>query len=217
MIVTVAHTKGGTGKTTTALQLALYWKARLGHDVWLIDGDEQKSALTAVAVRSDTGAKPALPCSAYSDGRSMLAQIRAQRKKWEDIVIDVGGRDTSALRAALMVCDILLVPVMPRSYDVWALSNLQKVIQEARDLGASFRALVFLCGADSQGSDNQAAMASIANFPEFELIETPLVRRKAFAAAGGTGLSVFELKPTDAKACRELTALSDAVLAAAAK
>ena len=213
MIVTVAHTKGGTGKTTTALQLALYWKTRLGRDVWLIDGDEQQSALTAVGIRADSGIDPALPCSAYSDGRSMISQIRAQKKKWEDIVIDVGGRDTSALRAALMVCDVLLIPVMPRSYDVWALSNLQEVIQEAKDLGAEFRVLAFLCCADSQGNDNQAAMESMAAFPEFEVLPASLVWRKAFAAAAGTGLSVFEMKPADRKACNELATLSEAVLA----
>ncbi len=213
MIVTVAHTKGGTGKTTTALQLALYWKTKLNRDVWLVDGDEQQSALTAVGIRADSGVEPALPCSAYSDGRSMVSQIRAQKNKWEDIVIDVGGRDTSALRAALMVCDVLLVPVMPRSYDVWALSNLQDVIQEAKDLGADFRVLAFLSCADSQGTDNQSAIESMTNFPEFEVIPTPLVRRKAFSSAGGTGLSVFEVKPSDKKACNELEALSEAVLA----
>ena len=51
MIIAVANTKGGTGKTTTAVQLALY-RQSLGHEVWLVDGDEQQSALTAVSIRS---------------------------------------------------------------------------------------------------------------------------------------------------------------------
>lgn len=212
MIVTVAHTKGGTGKTTTALQLALYWKIKLYKEVWLIDGDVQQSALTAVGIRADAGITPALPCSAYSDGRSLVSQVRAQKDKWENIIIDVGGRDTSALRAALMVCDVLLVPVVPRSYDVWALSDLSEVIQEAQGLGADFQTKAFLSCADSQGKDNQAAIDSIITFPEFEISPTPLVRRKAFAAAGGTGLSVFEMKPSDKKACNELAALSNAIL-----
>ena len=77
--------------------------------------------------------------------------------KWEDIIIDVGGRDTGALRAALLVCDILLVPVQPRSYDVWALSKLEDIIRDARDIGADFDAYCFLSCADSQGADNQEA------------------------------------------------------------
>ena len=51
MIIAVVNTKGGTGKTTTAVQLALY-RQSLGHEVWLVDGDEQQSALTAVSIRS---------------------------------------------------------------------------------------------------------------------------------------------------------------------
>ena len=53
MIIAVANTKGGTGKTTTAVQLALY-RQSLGHEVWLVDGDEQQSALTAVSIRCET-------------------------------------------------------------------------------------------------------------------------------------------------------------------
>ena len=112
MIIAVANTKGGTGKTTTAVQLALY-RQSLGHEVWLVDGDEQQSALTAVSIRSENNVKPALACSAYSDARTLKSQIEAQINKWEDIIIDVGGRDTGALRAALLVCDLLLVPVQP--------------------------------------------------------------------------------------------------------
>jgi chromosome partitioning protein len=40
------------------------------------------------------------------------------------------------------------------------------------------------------------------------VIDTPLVRRKAFANAAAHGLSVDELNPIDAKAVQELTALT---------
>ena len=87
MIIAVANTKGGTGKTTTALQLALY-RQSLGHEVWLVDGDEQQSALTAVSIRSENNVKPALACSAYSDARTLKSQIETQVNKWEDIMND---------------------------------------------------------------------------------------------------------------------------------
>ena len=63
MIIAVANTKGGTGKTTTALQLALL-RLHQGFDVWLVDGDDQQSALTAVSIRSENDVKPSLACSA---------------------------------------------------------------------------------------------------------------------------------------------------------
>ena len=211
MIVAVASTKGGTGKTTTAIQRALYRKLIDGRDVWLVDGDEQESSLTAISIRSDSEIEPPLPCSAYSDGRQLITQVRAQKAKWDDVIIDVGGRATDALRAALMVCDVLLVPVQPRSYDVWALAKLQKIVETARTLGASFKAFVFLSCADAQGSDNQDAADAIATYPGLQFIDAPVVRRKAISAAGGAGISVFEARPKDPKACAEIEALAKAV------
>lgn len=38
-------------------------------------------------------------------------------------MIDVGGRDTGSLRAALTVTNTLLIPVQPRSFDLWAIDN----------------------------------------------------------------------------------------------
>lgn len=206
MIIAVANTKGGTGKTTTALQLALL-RLHQGFDVWLVDGDDQQSALTAVSIRSENDVKPSLACSAYSDARTIRSQIEAQRKKWDDIIIDVGGRDTGALRAALLVCDVLLVPVQPRSYDVWALSRLENIIKEARDIGAEFDAYCFLSCADSQGADNEEAASVMKECEEMQFLDRPIGRRKAFATAGGAGLSVLEMRPKDYKACREIKAL----------
>ena len=54
MIVTVGNTKGGVGKTTLALNLAIV-RARAGRDVWLIDGDRQGTAQIAVSIRAEAG------------------------------------------------------------------------------------------------------------------------------------------------------------------
>ena len=41
-----------------------------------------------------------------------------------DIVIDAGGRDSTALRAALVLADHVLIPLQPRSFDLWALNDM---------------------------------------------------------------------------------------------
>ena len=52
------------------------------------------------------------------------AQVQQQSSKFDDVIIDAGGRDSTALRAALVLSDVLLVPFQPRSYDVWALEDI---------------------------------------------------------------------------------------------
>lgn len=208
MIVTVGNTKGGVGKTTLAVNLAIAL-ALAGRDVWLIDGDRQGSAQTAISIRADAGHEPGIACATYADGPTLRAQVRQQAAKFDDIIIDAGGRDSSALRAALVLSDVLLVPFQPRSYDVWALDDMAALVDEARGVRDGLRAVAILNCADpgTASTDNVEAAVAVAEIPQFEYLDTPIRRRKAFANAAGQGLSVLEHRPADKKAIEELKAL----------
>ena len=134
----------------------------------------------------------------------------AQAKNWDDIIIDCGGRDSDALRIALMVCDKLVVPVLPRAYDVWSLSRLEAVIENAQNLGAKFETLAFLNRMDKTAESREAA-AILDGMKHFKLLNTSLSDRVAYAKAVGNGRSVFEMKPRDKKACEELENLSSEI------
>src|SRR5450830_518397 len=130
-IITVGSTKGGVGKTTLALNIAIA-RALAGRDVWLIDADRQGTASTALAIRGEAGKLPAIATAHYADGGQLRTQLLHQRGKFQDIVIDAGGRDSTALRAALVLSDLVLVPFQPRSIDVWAVADIAALIEEAR-------------------------------------------------------------------------------------
>jgi chromosome partitioning protein len=216
VIVTVGNTKGGVGKTTLAVQLALA-RALTGRDVLIVDGDRQGSAQMAVAIRAEAGRIPGLACVQYHEGPLLRAQVQRQVSKYDDVVIDAGGRDSTALRAALYLSDLLIVPFQPRSVDVWALADIAGLVDEANGVREGLRAYAVLNAADpGVSSDNTEAAAALADFPQLTLLDAPIRRRKAFANALGLGLSVEELTPRDPKACDELSALismvfSDAV------
>lgn len=208
MIVTIGNTKGGVGKTTLALNLAIA-RAIEGRDVWLIDGDRQGTALTAVNIRAESGQTPGIACVQYPDGPTLRTQVQQQAAKFQDIIIDAGGRDSTALRAALVLSDVLVVPFQPRSYDVWALNDIAGLVDEARSVRDGLRAFALLNFADpgESSADNTEAAAAVADVPQFEYLNTPIRRRKAFASAGGMGLSVLESTPKDRKAIDELNKL----------
>ena len=208
MIVTVGNTKGGVGKTTLAVNIAIA-RALAGRDVWLIDGDRQGTAQTAIAIRAEAGHQPGIACATYPDGPTLRSQVQQQRAKFDDIIIDAGGRDSTALRAALILSDMLLVPFQPRSYDVWALDDIAKLIDEARAVRDGLRAFAVLNCADpgEASTDNADAAAAVAHLPQFEFLQTPIRRRKSFANAAGQGLAVLEAKPVDRKARDEISAL----------
>lgn len=212
MIIAIGNTKGGVGKTTLAVQLAII-RATAGREVWLIDGDRQGTAAAAIAARSESGKLPGIACAQYPDGPNLRAQVQQQRDKWDDIIIDVGGRDSTALRAALILADTLLVPFAPRSYDVWALDDMATLIDEARSVRDGLRAVAVMNQADpgDHSTDNAEAAAAVKEVPQFIYLPIPIRRRKAFSNAGGAGLSVSELTPRDPKAVAEISALANAV------
>ena len=208
MIATVGNTKGGVGKTTLAINLAIA-RALAGRDVWLIDGDRQGTAQTAISIRAEAGQLPGIACATYPDGPTLRAQVQQQATKFDDIIIDAGGRDSTALRAALVLSDLLIVPFQPRSYDVWALNDIAALVDEARSVRDNLRAVAVLNCADpgEHSADNAEAASAVADVPQFEYLATPIRRRKSFANAAGAGLSVLEFKPADQKAINELNEL----------
>lgn len=209
-IITVGSTKGGVGKTTLALNIAIA-RAMAGRDVWLIDADRQGTASTALAIRGEAGKLPAIATAHYADGGQLRTQLLHQRGKFQDIVIDAGGRDSTALRAALVLSDLVLVPFQPRSIDVWAVADIAALIEEARAMRDGLQALAVLNMADTAGTDNEDAAAALADYPAISYLATPIRRRKSIANAAGNGMSVLEQTPRDEKAIAELNALLQAI------
>lgn len=205
MVITVGNTKGGVGKTTMALNIAIA-RALAGRDVWLIDGDRQGTAQTAISIRADSNIQPGIACVKYDEGSLLRSQVKQQAGKFQDIIIDAGGRDSTALRAALILSDVLLVPFQPRSYDVWALDDMATLIDEVNSMRDGLKSYAVLNCADpgSHSQDNEEAAEAVGELPQFEYLPTPIRRRKSFANAAGQGMSVLEFKPQDKKACAEL-------------
>lgn len=209
MILVVGNTKGGVGKTTLAVNIAIAL-ALSGRDLLLVDGDEQGTALTFTQLRTERLGEAGYTAVALT-GAALRSQVRQLASKYDDIIIDVGGRDTGSLRAALTVADTLLVPVQPRSFDVWALDQVSALVAEAREINEGLRAVVVLNGADAQGADNKAALEMIGDIEGIEVLPTSIVRRKAFPNAAAEGRAILEQSPRDPKAIDELTALIAAI------
>ena len=202
MILTVGNIKGGVGKTTLAVNIAVALAQR-GRDVLLIDGDEQASAATFAQLRAEQ-LDAAKLTTIQLQAKAIRQEMPALAAKYPEIVIDVGGRDSGSLRAAMTVADAILVPFQPRSMDLWTGDKILELISEARIINARLRPYAVLNVADAQGRDNDEALEALRSIEGIEVLPGVVVRRKAFANAVSAGLSVLEQMPRDAKACSEI-------------
>lgn len=211
MILTVANTKGGVGKSTLAVNIAAA-RALQGRKVWLVDGDKQGSSQTSILIRSESGIQPGIACSHFPDGPVLRTQVLQQKENYDDVIIECGGRDSTAMRAALTLTDSLLVPFVPGSFDVWAMEDVVAMLREARGLREHFPANSILNRADTnpRSKDNHEMLSAMSEYPEdLPVLNHVIHTRKAFANAAGSGRSVLEMKlrSYEKPASEELTKL----------
>lgn len=206
MILTVGGIKGGSGKTTVATNLAIM-RANAGRDVLLVDADDQETATDFTALRNERHEGGAGYTSIKLTGAAVRTEIGRLASKYDDVVIDTGGRDTASQRAALTVSNVLLIPFVPRSFDVWTVEKVAELVEEMRTANPDLKAFTFINRADARGSDNAAAAEILADIETLSLLKARLGQRKSFGNAAAEGLAVTELAERESKAAAEMETL----------
>lgn len=205
MIVTVGGVKGGSGKTTIASNIAVIRAKE--KKVLLVDADDQGSISDWAENRESLGVVSTWTTVKIT-GTSLRSQILKMKGDYDDIIIDVGGRDTTSQRSALTVSDVFISPFQPRSFDIWTSSKLDHLVSEARAINPTLRSYAFINRGDSQGADNLDSINILKELREIQVVDKLVIRqRKAFSNASSMGLSVVELKPVNRKACHEIESL----------
>ena len=207
MIITLGGVKGGEGKSTLATNLAIC-RSTKGYDVLLVDADKQRSASDFTLARKETLASGSTGYTAIQlQSTAVRDEVQRLEAKYDDIIIDVGGRDTVEQRAAIAISQVYAIPVVPSSYDLCALEQVASLIEEGRAFNPSLQALCFLNKSPSRGKDITDAIALIQDLTQLTYIDAILVDRKAWRDATAKGVSVIEYIPRNPKAIDELWAL----------
>ena len=204
-VIAVCNQKGGSGKTTMAINLAGAFAA-YGLAVLLLDLDPQGSVLDWGSIRP---ARSPLFEVAEMDRPQLLRQARALRREYEVIVIDCPAKFTDTTSAAIRVADFVLVPVQPSPFDVWAsdaVAGLVRARQEATG-GTPMAACVI-----SRAINNTSLQRSIGSALEgygLPVLRAGTTQRVAYATTAAQGRTVFEGRATVAR--REMESIRDEI------
>lgn len=206
-ILLIGGEKGGTGKTTLAVNLAAL-RALQGRDVLLVDTDVQASASYWAQSRDEAQTQPRVACI-QKFGKGLPTEVRDLARRYQDLIIDAGGRDSVELRSALVVAERIFIPIQPSQFDIWTLGRMDDLVKTAQGFNADLRASVIISRASTNPSVNEAAEARtlLADFEHLRLADAVIRDRIAYRKAARDGLSVDELKPSDPKAIEEMRAL----------
>ena len=211
MIILIGGEKGGPGKTTIAINLAVM-KTKESEDLLLIDTDKQPTASYWCSLREDHQIEPRI-ASIQKFEKAVRTETLALREKYNDIIIDAGGRDSPELRSALLVAEKAIFPLRPSQFDLWTLGRMNTLVETAREFNPNLKAFIVI----NQASPNPAvkeveeAKELIKEFGNLKLLKTHLCERIAYRRAAIHGMAVTEYKPEDNKAIEEMVNLYEEI------
>jgi chromosome partitioning protein len=189
MIFGVLNQKGGVGKTTLSVNLAACL-AHAGARVLLIDADPQGSALDWAAARSS---EPLFSVVGFPRP-TIHKEISQIGRGYDHIVIDGPPRVTDLARSAIMASDLIVIPVQPSPYDIWAADEVIKLIDEARIYKPNLKSVFVVNRKITNTAIGRDVREALANY-HVPVLQASVTQRVVFAEAVAGGQAVFELDP----------------------
>lgn len=205
MIVALCNSKGGVGKSTLAVHLAVWWHEQ-GGDVALVDADAQGSS--SVWLRE---AAPRIPVFRLQTPDDILEQVPELRLKYDHLAIDGPAGLSEVTRAILLVADRAWLPCGPSVLDLRAAQDAIRVVKQAQSIRHGPPPAVLV-------PNKLQARYRLSR----ELLETAeslgipsvagLRLRQAYADAAGQGVAVWKLGPPGQPAAGEIRELLHGLL-----
>lgn len=204
MIILFAGEKGGSGKSTLAVQIGIM-RVQRQHSAVIVDADPQGTAKNWINRRA---VSPKINCLEM-EAENFYNQLPTLLDEYEDIIIDIAGRDSVEMRRALGFVDIVVFPVRPTMNDLETASKMDALVGQFS--GTHIKKAFFILSQASPNfhrtTNNQDAIDYLNLCKHIATSSTVICSRAAYEKASIAGVAVGELKPAAVKAQEEINKL----------
>lgn len=211
MIIVIANSKGGVGKSTIAVHLAAWLKDQ-GHSVILADCDAQHSSSEWLKE-----AAPDIRTERLGTPEEILDSLKALNQEADYIVADGPGSNSEISRALLCRADFAFVPCKASMLEVKALAQATKVLTQVQEMrnGKPFATIILsMVGKHYRLTQD---MKQAASSLDLSLAETMLTQKQVYADAPGQRAVVWTLGSRGKQAAEEMRSLFQEILPLASK
>lgn len=205
MIVLFGGEKGGTGKSTLATNLAV-WLTKQGRDVILMDTDLQRTASHWVDRRNAMDGLSTVHCTERRG--NVFHALRDLAKRYDEVIVDAGGRDSEELRTALVAAHKVYVPLKASQPDIETSVHMNELVNLARAMNSNLKAAAIVSMAPTNPVVHEAdeALDVLTELPALTLSGVIIRERKVYRDAIAEGRGVVEMN--NEKAIAEIEALA---------
>lgn len=204
-VISVLNPKGGSGKTTLTTNLAQALQLR-GNKVLIVDSDPQGSA------RDWHAASEANPLPLVSlDRANNIKTLSSMTESYDHIVLDGAAKLEDIIAAAIKASDIILIPVQPSPYDIWAASDLVDFIKARQEVTDGSPQAAFVITRHIEGTRLGDDVRKALDEYELPVFRTAITQRQIYPQTASEGRTVLD--GDNAKARDEINALADELIA----
>lgn len=198
MIIVMANSKGGVGKSTLAVHLAI-WLHERGQTVILADCDAQRSSSDWIKE-----AAPDIKTVRLTGPDDILNKLPKLGREADYVIADGPGSNNEMSRALLLKGDLAIVPAKASMLEVRALSQATLLLKQARDIrGRAPKAKIVLSMVGKNYRLTQD-MKDAAKSLRLSLVDTPMTLRQVYADAPGQATVVWRMGPRAKDAAIEI-------------
>lgn len=212
MMILVGGEKGGSGKSCLAQNLAVFFASKKEAIVLMVDCDPQRTTSDWIQARNGDPSLPAINCiQLYGKIRNDLLSLN---QHYDYVIVDCGGQDNLALRAAMSVADHAIIPLRPKRRDLKTVPHMEDMLSTCKMVNPKMLAsfVITQCPSLPNQAGRILEAKDVCSSYGINVLNAVTFNRNIYDDSEEKGSSVLEIEP-EGKAALEIIAIAEELLA----